>query len=501
MAARSRTLVRREILKGAAGGVAGLLAARSAAAQTPPPAATPTTAPASSSAGKTIRVLVVGDPFQFALDKIKDDFTAKTGINVVMENLAYDALNARLATSFVSNTPDADVINVDQMWNGQYSDNGWIVPLDDFISRDRDIDVKDFIPEVLYSLNTWRGRMMTLPIAAYGQGVIYRKDVFEANSIPVPPTDAANAAGWTWDRYREIAAGLQGKQADGKDLFGTVVCGAQPVPIVHMYTQLAASRGVRWFESFPTAPWDFTPTINSPESVEALKFYKSLYDLSPPEAINYVWFDAGTRFAQGDVGMFYWWTPYFYLVKNDGYMTGTPSVVQDKLGFGVLPKLSDDAEQTISLGGWSLGIPSSSANQEEAWQFVKWATGTETQKKMALLPDFNYQFSDFARASLYNDPEIRQIYPYLDLQLKIMQQGNGKAVRPPAPGYTTLEGVYGLQLNQALSGALSPEDAIAATEELWKNILGGLLLVPYQGESYDDTLDNTKALIDRLAGS
>jgi multiple sugar transport system substrate-binding protein len=65
-------------------------------------------------------------------------------------------------------------------------------------------------------------------------------------------------------------------------MFGTVVCGAQPVPIVHMYTQLAASRGVRWFKSFPAPPWDFTPTINSPENVESLKFYKGLYDLSPP---------------------------------------------------------------------------------------------------------------------------------------------------------------------------------------------------------------------------
>jgi multiple sugar transport system substrate-binding protein len=493
MAGQSETLFRRDFLKAAAGGVAGLVSSRAATAQTPEAT--------SSSSGKTIRVLVVGDPFQFALDKIKGDFTAQTGINVEMENLAYDALNARLATSFVSGTPDADVVTVDQMWTGQYSDSNWIIPLDDFISRDTDTDVKDFIPEVIYSLNTWRGKMVTLPIAAYGQGVVYRTDVFEANSIEAPPTDAANAASWTWDRYREVAKSLQGKEVDGKTLFGTVVCGAQPVPIVHMYTQLAASRGVRWFKSFPAPPWDFTPTINTPESIESLAFYKSLYELSPPEAINYVWFDAGTRFSQGDIGLFYWWTPYFYLTKNDGYMTGTPSVVQDKLGYGVLPKLSDEAEQTISLGGWSLGIPSSAANQEEAWQFVKWATGAEAQKKMALLPDFNYQFSDFSRVSLYNDPEIRDIYPYLDLQLKIMQQGNGKAVRPPAPGYTTLEGVYGLQLNQALSGALSPEDALATTEQLWQNILTGLLLIPYSGESYDDTLENTQALIDRLAGS
>lgn len=494
MAGRSKTLLRRDFLKGASGGVAALMAARAARAQTPVSEPVPST-------GKTIRVLVVGDPFQYALEKVKDQFTAQTGIAVEMENLAYDQLNARLATSFVSGTPDADVVTVDQMWNGQYSDSGWIIPLDDYIARDTDIDFKDFIPEVLYSLNTWRGKVVTLPIAAYGQGVIYRKDIFEANGLEPVPTDADNAAGWTWDKYHEIVSGLNGKDFNGTPLFGTVVCGAQPVPIVHMYTQLSASYGARWFTSFPNSPWDFTPTINSPENAEALAFYKSLYDVSPPESINYVWFDAGTRFSQGDIGMFFWWTPYFYLTRNDGYMTNTESVVRDSLGYGVLPKVSDDAEQTVSLGGWSLGIPSSSSQQEEAWQFVKWATGAEAQKQMGLVPDYLYSFSDFSRASLYTDPDLLEIYPYLDLQLKILQQGNGKVVRPPAPGYTTLEGVYGLQLNQALTGTLTPEDALAQTDTLWQNILAGLLLVPYSGESYDDTLENTQALIDRLAGS
>ena len=497
MIGRNSSIYRRDFLKAAGGGAAGLLAARAGVAR----AQDATPAAAVPSTGKTIRGLVTGDPFQYALEIVRAEFTAQTGINVEYENLAYDQLNARLASSFVSGTPDADVITVDQMWNGTYSDSGWIIPLDDYISRDADTDIQDFIPEVLYSLNTWRGRMMTLPIAAYGQGVVYRKDVFEANGIDALPTDTADAAGWTWDRYRELVESLQGVDFEGTTLFGTVVCGAQPVPIVHMYTQLAASRGVRWFTNFPNAPWDLTPTINTPENVESLAFYKSLYDLSPPESINYVWFDAGTRFSQKDIGMFYWWTPYFYLTKNDGYMSGTPSGLEEVLGYGILPKLSDDAEQATSLGGWSLGIPSSAANQEEAWQFIKWATGTEAQKAMALLPDYNYQFSDFSRVSLYTDPEIAEVYPYLDLQLSILRQGNGKVVRPPAPGYTTLEGVYGLQLNQALTGAMTPEQAIATTETLWQNILSGLLLVPYSGESYDDTLENTQALIDRLAGS
>jgi multiple sugar transport system substrate-binding protein len=358
----------------------------------------------------------------------------------------------------------------------------------------------DFIPQVMYSLNTWRGHVVTMPIAAYGQGVIYRTDVFKDAGLDAPPDDPANAAGWTWAKYMDTVGKLKGLKAGDKTLFGTVVCGAQPVPVVHMYTQLAASLGVRWFKHFPEAPWDFEPTINSPENVTALTDYKSLYDMSPPESINYVWFDAGTRFSQGDIGMFYWWTPYFYLVKNNGYMTGEKSVIIDQLGYGVLPKVKDDAPQVVSLGGWSLGIPTSSAKQDAGWQFIKWATGVPAQKKMGLLPDYNYQFSDFGRLSLYQDADLQKIYPYLGTQLKIMADGNGKAVRPPAPVYTSLEGIYGLNINKVLTGAITPEESLKETDTLFRNVLSANFLIPYQLESYDDTLDNTIALMKSLAG-
>ena len=448
---------------------------------------------------KSIRVLVVGDPFQFALEKIVGGYTDESGVTVNLESLSYDALNARLVSSFVSGTPDADVITVDQMWNGQYYDNNWVIALDDYIKAEPDVNIKDFIPEVVYSLNTWRGHMITLPIAAYAQGTIYRTDVFDAAGIDAPPSDPEQAGDWTWDKYVEILGKLNGTDMEGTKLFGTVVCGQQPVPIVHMYTQLAASNGVRWFTKFPEADWDFTPTINSPQNVAALNSYKALYDMSPPEAINYVWFDAGTRFSQGDIAMFYWWTPYFYLVKNNGYMTGEKSVIIDKYAIGALPK-SADLPQTVSLGGWSLGLPSVATSHDAGWKFIKWATSAAVQKQMGQLPDYNYQFSDFGRLSLYDDADLKGIYPYLGTQLKLMRQGNGKVARPPMPVYTTLEGIYGLQLNQVLNGALTADASLAATDTLFKNVLAGNFLIPYQLESYDDTLENTVKLIDSLAG-
>ncbi|HTW26996.1 MAG TPA: extracellular solute-binding protein [Acetobacteraceae bacterium] len=449
--------------------------------------------PAHSAGGKTIRVLLVGDPFYYALRELVGQFKDETGITAEVESLAYDALQARLVSSFIAHRPDADVITVDAMWVGQYMDSNWIRPLDDLVKGDKSLDLGDFIPEVLYSLNTWRGHMATLPVAAYGQGVMYRKDAFAALGLQMPA-----AKDFTWDAYVKLVQGMDGKTVGGTKLFGTVVAGAQPQPIVHMYTQLAASQGTRWFKQFPQAPWDFTPTIDSPENLGALEMFNALYKMSPPAAINFNWFDAGMRFAHGDIGMLYWWTPYFYLTWNDGYMTGKPSPIRDQIEYATLPH--DPAHpQVISTGGWSLGIPANAPNQDAAWQFVKWATSAKTQKAMGLVNKVGHQFSDFSRVSLYQDPDLAKIYPYLPLQLDLLRQGDGKVVRPPCPVYTTLEGIYGLNLNRTLSGGATPKQALATTSSLFDNVLKGNFLIPYKLESFNDTLATTKQLITSLA--
>ncbi len=463
------------------------------------PGLKPTTSSVRRAQNKTISVLTVGDPWDLALQTVAKQFSDKAGIDVKIESLGYVQLQARLVNAFLTKTADADVIAVDQMWISQYADNGWIRSLDDFIKADSDTNFSDFLPEVLYSLSTWRGKVWTLPVGAYAQGIMYRTDLFKQLGIDALPASVADAKDWTWDKYLGIVEKLNGQQMGSTKFFGTTLIGAQPVPVVHMYTQLAASYGTRWFKQFPNAPWDFTPTINSPENLAALQDWVKLYKMAPPECINYLWFDAGTRFSQGDIGMFFHWTPYFYLVNNEGYLSGKPSPVVDKFKTAVLPVKKAGDKQVVSLGGWSLGMPSTSANQDAAWKFIKWATGPEGQKAMGLAKTKGYQFADFSRESLYKDADLRKVYPFLDTQHEMMKLGNGKIVRPPAPIYTSLEGVYGLQLNQVMSGGTTPEAALKVTDTLFNNILTGNQMIPYNVKSYDDTLDNTVALIKKLS--
>jgi multiple sugar transport system substrate-binding protein len=202
------------------------------------------------------------------------------------------------------------------------------------------------------------------------------------------------------------------------------------------------------------------------------------------------------EFAKKDISMFFWWTPYGYLVRQAGYMVEEPSPVRGKYKISPLPR-QPGKEQIYSLGGWSVGIPTYSAVKEEAWEFVKWVTGGEAQKEMGLAG--LQQFNDFSREPLFHDKDLLKVYPWLETQLFTLEEGNGKIARPPFHIYTTLEGFYGLQLNMAVAGIKTPEEALKEVQSQFELALKQNFFLPYVGESYDDTLANTVKLIKELS--
>jgi multiple sugar transport system substrate-binding protein len=446
-------------------------------------------------APRQISVLTIQDPFFFGLQKLLPQFEKETGIKVKMEGVDYNTLNARSTNSFLTHQSDIDVISPDSMWLSRFANSGWLVDLSPLMRRDRaEVRPDDFIPGAIHSLSEWKGGIYTLPAAAYGSVVLYRPDVFKALGLPMPP--AKPSPDWTWDKYLQEVKAIDGKTVNGQRMHGTVVAGSGPQPVLHMYSQLAASKGVRWFQSFPDSPkWNFTPQLDSAENLDALRYFQQLYRYSPPESINYLWFDAGTAFSSGNVGMFYWWTPYAYLVRKSTYMGTKDSKVVGKYAVAALPQ-QPGKEQVSNVGGYAFGISRYSEKKSAAWKFVKWASSARTQKQMALLP--GHQFADFARRSLYSDPQLLKAYDYLPTQLSVLEKGDGKAARPPIPNYTTLEGDYGQALNQMLAGDLTPQQTAEQVQANVKDVLQNEQYLPWRQPSYDDTVASTTRILQQL---
>ncbi|MFV0252683.1 MAG: extracellular solute-binding protein [Beutenbergiaceae bacterium] len=437
------------------------------------------------------------DPFFYALEEVIPQFEEETGIIVNLEGVDYDTLNSRATNSFMADQGDIDVIAPDSMWLSRFAESGWLEPLNDWIVDDNaEVQIEDFIPASVYTLSEWKGSLYTLPIATYGMNVLYRPSVFEELGIEPPPTESS--PDWTWDRYMEIVQQIQGQNVNGTDMYGTVVLGSGPQPINHMYSQLAASKGTEWFTQFPSGdPWDFAPTFDSPQSIESLDYYKELFANSPAESINYLWFDAGTRFGAGDIGMMYHWTPYSYLVQRTEYMGTTESPIVGDYAVAPLPQQPGE-DQVISIGGFAFGVGANSTKKAAAWEFVKWAASAETQKAMGLLE--MRQFADFSRSSLYEDSELLEAYPFLPAQLDVIAQGDGKIVRPPIQNYATLEESIGNTLNRMLVNDVSAQETAETINADVTTLLEDEGFMPWNGESYDDTYDATVELLNELSG-
>lgn len=446
---------------------------------------------------ESINVLTLQDPFWYAIDELIPEFEEETGIRVNFEGVDYDTLNSRATNSFTSSQGDIDVIAPDSMWLSRFAENGWLAELDERIEDDADeVDLLDFIPSSIYSLSSWNDHLYTLPVATYGTQVLYRPSVFEELGIEAPPETISDD--WTWEDYLSTVEAIDGNEVHGVDMHGTVVVAASPQPITHIWAQVAASMGGRWVKAFPDADvWDFSPQFDSSEIVASLDMYKRLYAHSPEESINYLWFDAGTRFGSGDIGIMYHWTPYARLIQRSEYMGTIESDIGADWATGALP-VAEGQEPVSNVGGFAFGIGANSDNQDAAWKFIKWATSPETQKKMALLD--NHQFADFSRYSLYEDEELLDVFPYLPSQLDVIDAGNGKIVRPPMKNYTTLEQAIGTNLNAMLANDDDPGQTAARIQEELTTILEEEQYLPWDGETIKDSLPRTEELMSELAG-
>ena len=349
---------------------------------------------------------LLGDPFQFALEAIKDQFTAETGINIVYENLAYDQLERAAGDEFRQHTLMPTWSPSIRCATGQYSDSGWMSGR--LHQPRRGHGRPGFHPGGPLFAQHLGARMMVSPAHrpradVYRQSFQARKSI-EALSDRCGQRRRLDLGALPGDRREPPSSRSRGRVSSAPSSAGRSRCRMSTcTPNLPPASAPAGSE-------LPNAPWDFTPTINSPENVEALAFYKSLYELSPPERSTTLRFDAGTRFSAEEHRDVLLVDALF--LSDNSYMTHTPSGLEEVFGYGVLPKLSDDSEQTTSLGTTRSAFQASSPNQEGPRQFIKWATGAEGAEEDGPVAGSQLPVERLLRVSLYTDPEIAEMLPY-----------------------------------------------------------------------------------------
>lgn len=380
-------------------------------------------------AGTELVLASMTDQYITAFRKLIPEFEKETGIKVTMDELGYVDLYQKLTADFVGNTGNYDLMTVDIVWSGEYAANGYTLPLDDYMARDKDQLQLDDIMPVAWTLGEWEGKHWAYPLAGYANVLNYRKDVLAEAGIEPPKTQ------------QELLEAAQKLTAPDKDFYGIALLGAKGSAVAQDYMAWVQQHGGSILDK------DGKVALNTPENVKILEFFGSLFKYAPPGATDYWWDQRETAFRSGNVAMMEGWS-----IARAGYENPEISSVVGKVDVTAAP-VAEGMEPKYGFGGWGIGINADSKNPDAAWEFIKWITSPEVQKEWIR--------NDGApiRRSTLEDPELVAEYPWFPLMLESFEKGDGD-YRPRIPEYSIIQDALGTAVNGFLVGEMSAQEAL-----------------------------------------
>jgi multiple sugar transport system substrate-binding protein len=364
--------------------------------------------------GKTITLCwAAWDPAN-ALVELSKDFTAKTGINMKFEFVPWPNFADRMLNELNSKGRLCDLMIGDSQWIGGSAENKHYVKLNDFFAREG-IKISDFLPATVEAYSTWpKGTQNYYALPAMGDalGWTYRKDWFGRPELQAEFRQKHGrelAPPKTWTELKQIAEFFQNREIDGKKVYGAAIYTERGSEGITMGATAALySWGFRYEN--PQKPYQMQGFVNSPDAIEALDFYKSLFKCCTPPGYTNAYMQEGLdAFKSGQVALQMNWFAFFPGLFKD------PNVGGDKIGFFVNP--AQKAEGS-TLGGQGISVVSYSQNQPEALAYIKWFADPEVQKKWWELGGYS------CHKAVLNDPNFAKTAPFAADFLKAM--GNVK---------------------------------------------------------------------------
>lgn len=361
------------------------------------------------------------------------EFEEETGITVTVSQLSEDQLVDNYKVKLNAGSEDIDVMMYRPLQVGKlFGQSGYLLDISDRVGDAGDWNWDDFQTGPV-ELTTYEDQTVGVPIITESEMVYYRKDLLEAAGLEAPTTleELENAA----KTIKEENSGTAG-----------IVMRSQASAAVTQFSGFLYSYGGTWIDDSGNS------AIDSPEAKEAYAYYgRLLHDYGPDQlSTDMSWPESAAIFAQGDSGF---WIDASSLYQN--VYDPEKSNVGEKVGFAPFPA-GPDGSKPYNVAAWALAINGQSPNQDNAWEFIKWATSPE----MTL--EIQKEGVPSARTSVWEDPAGTESYPE-ELATAIAQNAeNGVGFdRPRVIGVAQAREIVGGPIVAGITG----EDTDAAADE------------------------------------
>ncbi|MEY8351791.1 extracellular solute-binding protein [Lachnospiraceae bacterium 54-53] len=332
-------------------------------------------------AGTTIRVLSMTGQISDAIEAYLNDFEDQTGIKVNLELYGESQLREKCTTEFLAGSSTIDAFLMSPLQDmAAYSNNGWIEPLDDYLT-DASFDWEDFSSAPMDQIKIKStGAIGALPLYSSVQLMFYRKDVFKDKGL-TPPT--------TYDELLEVCEKLN----DPSNNFYPIACRGEKIALTSQFSPFLYGFGGSYFK-------DGTSAFNTPENLEAAKFYGKLLGTYAPEGILTAGYSQMTQlFNAGQVAMCI-----DAIALYQTLIDANESAYYDKVGVAPVPE-GPAGRQSYKQVVWGASIYSGSRNKEAAWEFLKFVSGEDIAVYITPMgmPSF--------RASIWADDRVTSSMP------------------------------------------------------------------------------------------
>ena len=369
-----------------------------------------------------------------AAETLLEEFTEETGIEVEVDALQYLKLRDRQLLEMSKPEGEYDIVSWVVMWKGEYVSKGLLTPLSQFFTSgalvDPQYDIDDIANAYLQNggvvggnkgyMPGRSGALYGVPFGAETSILAYRKDIFEDLGLSVPTT---------YDELSDVMsklaeAGVPAMTSRGKT--GHQVTAGW---LLHL-----APMGGKIFDD----AWN--PVINSPEAVRAAEFMRHVVKTGPKGIETFGFGEASAAFLQGDAALYLDTLKIAAMSRNPKL-----SKVDGMVGFALHPV---DTRCGSETGGFAMGIPANSQNQEAAFLLIQFLTNKLGDQRMVELGGDPVRIS-----TLENNTEGFPEYPVVAEQLPCADPD----WRPLIPEWNELNIDV---LGQALTKVITTDDPI-----------------------------------------
>lgn len=371
--------------------------------------------------------------------EIADKFEAENpGIRIETTFVLYDGLRDLLVTSISSDPPAFDVVLVDDIWFSEFADAGWILDVSERITP----EMREGIFEAAWEITTVDGVVYGMPWLLDQKYFFYNTRILAEAGFDAPPT--------TWEEVAEMSRVIK---EQGLVEYPMIWSWAQIEAVVPDFVTLLYGNGGQFFNE------DNEPVFNDEKGVQTLQWMVDMIEegLVNPSSIAAAEEDVRNVFSQGQAAFATNWL-YMYDLAQDP----NESQVAGEVGIALMPAFesakAEGIESSTNDGSMGFAVTSGSEHPDEAWAFIEYLTSEPIQIEYSAhqLPIWQTAFDEPAliEANPVTVPAFAQQFPW-------------SHVRPKVPYYAEASRILQLAIQEALTGAASPQDALDdAVEEI-----------------------------------